>query len=159
MNYPKIGLPDITSKQDWITRTVEKAEKAELSAWSTAKNKVDERKGALSYFEKLKKLITIDFKDNILSNTLNFTADAMKKSLAQIITNTIQKREFWIVSTDRELQEDLKELVSKSLNRICENDKIYISICTPPELVKKLEILHNAEKFLMLTGTLRKQDK
>jgi len=98
-----IGLPDITSKQDWINRTVEKAEKAELSAWSTAKNKVDERKGALIYFEKLKKLIAIDFKENILRYTLNFTADAMKKSLAQIMTNAIQKREFWIVSTEREL--------------------------------------------------------
>jgi hypothetical protein len=51
------------------------------------------------------------------------------------------------VSTGRELQEDLNELVYKSFNRIWENDKIYITICTPPELVSKLEILHNAEKF------------
>jgi len=74
------------------------------------------------------------------------------------MTNAFQKREFRIVSTDRKLQEDLKELVYKSLNRICENDKIYISICTPPEFVKKLEILHHAEKFHDVNwNILRKQ--
>jgi hypothetical protein len=42
----------------------------------------------------------------------------MKKSLAQMMIDAIQKREFWIVSTGRELQEDLNELVYKSFNRI-----------------------------------------
>ena len=66
-----IGLPNTLSRADWIKRVSEK---------TTDKTILDNKRLHKNYLETILKLLNKTFQKNILGWTLNFTADAMKKS-------------------------------------------------------------------------------
>ena len=137
-----IGLPNVDSRRNWIDRITDQGHKAELAELPESALTIEAPK-----IERITALLKNELKDEILRYTVNFTADAMKKSLSQIMTSTFQHKKKFFNCSDKDLILCLKQLIYKSLNRICHNDKIYISIYTPPELVKELDNIEDSGRF------------
>ena len=132
-----LGLPNTPSRADWILRIVNK---------TTEDLVIDNKKINKQFLERVKKILTVDLRDHILNWTINFTADAMKKSISQIMTKVTQNSNLWNASWTL-LNKELQKLVYSNLNRICTNDKIFISNYTPPVLVSELDAFLNQPKY------------
>ena len=107
-----IGLPNAESRKGWLDSMVKKY--------------LDQKKYD-QYRTELTRLRD-NFSELFVKNTLNFTADALKKSLQEIISKSVN-----VLEEGRPV--DFAQIIMGSLARICENDGIFISSYVPPMLV------------------------